>query len=151
MPAPFTSDRTWTFEAMNADEVWQQIGRAARDPDPWPWVRTFDPGAGLVRGAVWRCVVAPPLPYVVRLSIHIDEIVPRELVSSRVDGDIAGTARLTFVEDERGVTARLQSRLTPSSPALRALSVIARPVVEWGHSWVLERGGSQFVRRVLVH
>ncbi len=147
MPQPFRSDRDWTFE-VDADELWALMSKVEAYPSWWPWLRSFDPGEGFAEGATWRCVVAPPLPYVVRFAVQLRQIDPGRGAVADVTGDVRGTARLTV--EPLGVDrsrARLVSRLEPANPLLRSFGRLARPVVEWGHDWVLDQGRRQFVER----
>lgn len=149
MPAPFLSDRSWAFD-MGTSDLWSVIAHTHSYPVWWSWLRSFDGSAGFVPGAEWRCVVAPPLPYVVRFTIHFDEVMPARLVDTHVTGDIAGAARLELVEPTPGrCLARLRSSLAPSNRALRGFGRVARPLVEWGHDWVLDQGCRQFSEHAL--
>jgi hypothetical protein len=145
----FVSDRDWTFE-VTPDELWSAMIETDRYPSWWPWLRRFDPGEGFETGARWHCEVAPPLPYVVRFSVTLDRIEHGSSARATVDGDVRGDALLT-VEDLGGgrSSARLRSRLAPANPVLRNVGRVARPVVEWGHDWVLDQGRRQFVERAL--
>lgn len=64
-------------------------------------------------------------------------------------GDIEGDATLTLEPTEAGCTARLRSQLAPADPMLRGVGAAARPVIEWGHDWVLDQGQQQFVSAAL--
>jgi len=67
-----------------------------------------------------------------------------------VSGDVRGSARLTVQSNDGGGSrARLRSDLAPANPVLRSFGLVARPVVEWGHDWVLDQGLRQFVGRAL--
>jgi hypothetical protein len=148
VPGSFRSDRSWSFD-IGASELWGLITQTDRYASWWPWLRAFDAPSSFSKGARWQCAVAPPLPYVVRFTIHITELVPRERVRTRISGDISGTARLELDEPSDGTTsARLISELAPSSRPLRAFGRVAPPLVRWGHDWVLDQGRLQFVRRV---
>jgi uncharacterized protein YndB with AHSA1/START domain len=147
-PAPFRSDRSWRFDATGA-EVWQRIAATDDYRRWWPWLSRFDPAEGLALGSRWSCEVSPPLPYVVRFEIHIDRIEVGRLIEATVRGDIAGTARLTLEPGASGTRARLVSDLRPTNPLLRAFGVVARPLVERGHDWILDQGRRQFVERAL--
>jgi hypothetical protein len=149
VPAPFRSDRSWCFDTGSA-ELWELIIRTELYPQWWTWLRSFDAPAGFNAGARWRCTVAPPLPYLVRFTIHFDEVRPEELVVTHVSGDIAGTARLELLEVRPGGSlARLQSSLAPSNPVLKGFGRVARPLVAWGHDWVLDQGLRQFTERAM--
>jgi hypothetical protein len=151
-PPTFRSDRRWSFD-VGAEELWERIADTGRYADWWPWLHSFDPGPGMVEGAEWACVVSPPLPYVVRFTLHIESVDEGRRIESTVDGDIGGTATLTIDEPAddgelaAGATARLESSLHPRNPLLRGFGVVARPLVEYGHDWVLDQGRRQFVER----
>lgn len=153
MPAAFDSERSWAFE-LSAEDLWERISAVDDYPTWWPWLRRFEPASGLVPGARWRCEVAPPLPYLVRFTLRIDRVVAHRVVEASVTGDIRGWARLTLEPDPAPTTtdttsATLVSRLAPAHPLLRGVGRVARPVVEWGHEWVLDQGRQQFISRAL--
>jgi hypothetical protein len=144
---PFRSDRSWRFD-LGPDELWERIAGVEHYADWWPWLRSFDPSGGLAPGARWRCEVSPPLPYIVRFTVHIRRVerVPAgRRVHAIVDGDVRGEADLQVEPDGPGAAARLRSALEPANPLLRSVGRVARPAVEWGHDWVLDEGRRQFV------
>ena len=67
------SDRRFRFDAA-PPAFWAAIGSVDDYPRWWPWLRSFEARA-LAPGDEWRCTVKPPLPYVVRFTIHLDEVV----------------------------------------------------------------------------
>lgn len=147
MVRPVRSDRRWSFEE-SPDEIWASISEVGNYRRWWPWLRTFDPDDGLVTAACWYCEVEPPLPYVVRFRIELDRVDVARSVQTTVSGDVRGAAELTLREcPDGGTTARLVSRLTPANPLLRTVGTVARPMVQWGHDWVLDQGRRQFVDR----
>jgi hypothetical protein len=148
MPAPFDTDRTWTFP-VPAGDLWAAIADTASYRRAWPWLRRFEADGGLAPGATWRCLVQPPLPYAVRFSLHVDEVEPGRRVAVRVSGDIGGTAELWVDGDGDGRSqARLVSSLAPRHPLLRWFARVGRPMVRWGHDWVLSTGSASFARRL---
>jgi hypothetical protein len=52
---------------------------------------------------------------------------------------------------ERGTrsTARLAWELSIQRPMLRMAATVGRPVLQWGHDWVITNGVEQFRRRAL--
>jgi len=143
------SDRDWSFD-VDADALWSRLSTVEDYGGWWPWLRSFDPVGGFAVGARWRCEVAPPLPYVVRFTVHLDEIDEGRRAAATVTGDVQGSATLTVHDvGSGGSRARLRSRLAPANPVLRSFGMVARPVVEWGHDWVLDQGRRQFVGRGL--
>jgi Polyketide cyclase / dehydrase and lipid transport len=149
VPRAFTSDRGWDFDVAT-DALWERLSRVDDYGAWWPWLRDFDPVGGFAPGARWRCEVAPPLPYVVRFTVHLDHIEEGRSATARVSGDVRGRASLTVDGSAGGGSrARLRSELAPANPVLRSFGMVARPVVEWGHDWVLDQGLRQFVGRAL--
>ena len=136
---------------MPREELWSALTEVRGYPSWWPWLRRFDPGDGFVPASRWSCVVVPPLPYVVRFRVELDEVRPREAVRATVRGDVKGWAELTLDDDGEGTSrARLRSELAPSNPVLRQFAMLAPPMVRWGHDWVLDQGQRQFLERALT-
>lgn len=149
MPRAFSSDRTWQF-GVGVDDLWRRLTAVDDYRSWWPWLRRFEADDGFRTSARWRCVVAPPLPYVVRFGVVLDEVDEGRLVRARVEGDIHGEAELSVGGSSAGSSARLTSRLAPADPILRRVALLAPPLVQWGHDWVLDQGRRQFVDRALT-
>jgi hypothetical protein len=146
----FASDRSWQFD-VGVEELWDRLTAVEEYPQWWPWLRRFHPDRGFAQRSEWRCVVAPPLPYVVRFTVVLEDVEPCARVDATVHGDVRGHARLELdTPAEGGSTARLTSRLAPSNPLLRRVATVASPLVQWGHDWVLEQGQRQFVERGIL-
>jgi uncharacterized protein YndB with AHSA1/START domain len=149
MPSPFSFDRSWTFEVPPA-ELWGALTDADRYRSWWPWLRRFDTGGQpLGEGTVARCTVRAPLPYALDFTVTVVEMVPERRLVASVAGDLAGPARLEVAEAPEGSRATLAWTVELRAPILRAASRIARPVMEWGHDWVVDSGVRQFRARAL--
>ena len=143
------SDRHFAF-AQPPSEVWAAMARTEAYTGWWPWLRRLD-AEGLVAGDVWSCQIQPPLPYFLRFTLTLEEVVEGALARAVVAGDITGTALFTLAPDDGGGSVgRLVSDLAPSSSVLRAFARVARPLVVWGHDWVLDEGIRQFRDRGLA-
>lgn len=142
-----TTTRELHFDA-DRDSVWAAMSRVADFPTWWPWLRRFD-GTDLVTGAVWSCVIKPPLPYELRVTVTLDEVVAPALVVATVAGEVTGTARLVLDEHGDGCRAVLSSTLTPDQGIPRLVARLAPAVARFGHDWVLEIGARQFADRAL--
>jgi Polyketide cyclase / dehydrase and lipid transport len=137
-----TTDRTYDFP-FGPDEFWARISRVDQFQQWWPWLRRFD-GEALETGHEWSCEVHPPVPYVVHFAVRIDEVVPGRSVAAQISGDILGTARIHVEADGPGCSVRLVSDLAPAKQSLRVISIAARPMVRFGHNWILDVGVRQF-------
>lgn len=138
-----STDRVYGFP-IGPDELWARIGQVAEFERWWPWLRTFD-GDRVSTGEVWRCTVRPPLPYAVRFTVTIDDVHAARSVSATISGDIGGIAVLHIEPDSSGCLVRLFADLAPVKQSLRALAIAARPIVRFGHDWVLDTGARQFL------
>ncbi len=141
------SDRQYRFQAAPA-AVWGSLADVGSYRSWWPWLREFD-GQSLRSGDVWRCVVKPPLPYVVRFTIELAEVVEHESVDAELTGDIVGDARIEISSAPAGSEIRLTSDLRPGSRTLRGVGAIAHPLASFGHNWVLDSGARQFGEHAL--
>jgi hypothetical protein len=141
---PFTFDRSWDF-AVAPEELWAVLQRTDEYTTWWRWLREFEAGE-LAEGTAARCVVRGPFPYSLNFTVNVVEIVPSQLVRTEVTGDLAGPARLEVQPDAAGCTARLVWEVEACSPILRELARWARPLMEWGHGWVVDNGVRQFRR-----
>jgi len=148
LPVLVRSDRRYRF-ALPPDELWEVATSVDGYRSWWPWLRRFD-GAAFAAGQVWACVVQPPLPYAVRFAIALDEVEAPALVRATITGDIEGSAALEVTAAPGGCEARLVSHLSPANSVLRAAARLARPVVRFGHDWVLDTGARQFTARAIA-
>jgi uncharacterized protein YndB with AHSA1/START domain len=145
---PFHFDRTFTFKVA-PDELWAVLTRTGDFRRWWPWLREFS-GDGLVPGGRSDCVVRAPVPYTLRFTVAVRELRPGQLVDAVVEGDLAGPARLEVgTVAGGGSTARLAWEMELRRPMLRAAARVGRPVMEWGHDWVVQSGVEQFLGRAL--
>jgi hypothetical protein len=144
---PFRLDRTWTF-AVGPDELWEALSRTDDFRRWWPWLREMS-GDGLVPGTRSACVVRAPIPYTLRFRVTIEDVVPGVCVEAVVDGDLAGRGRLEVGPEGDGSRAHLAWELELQRPMLRTAARFGRPVMDWGHDWVVDSGVEQFRRRAL--
>lgn len=145
-PTELRTDRSYGYP-FTVPELWQRLGRVDAYRTWWPWLSAFD-GAALATGEVWSCTVQPPLPYAVRFRVHFHDVIADERIHTTIDGDIEGMATLELSDASRdgepGSRLRLVAGLAPRKRSMVALSTIARPLVTFGHHWVLDTGARQF-------
>jgi uncharacterized protein YndB with AHSA1/START domain len=147
VPGPFLFDRRFDLDTTPA-ELWAVLSRTDQYPIWWSWLRTLE-GGDLRAGAVAHCVVRAPLPYTLRFDVAVEDVVPHQLVSTKVSGDLEGPARLEIEPRPIGCAARLAWTLNLRDTLLGPLSAVARPAMAWAHNWVVEVGFRQFERRAL--
>ena len=147
---PFRFDRRWAFDA-DPDAVWAALTRTGDYRRWWPWLREFS-GDGLVPGGRSTCVVRAPIPYTLRFTVTIDELVAGERIAATVAGDLCGPARLevgALGARRRGSEVRLWWEVELQRPVLRTAARFGRPVMDWGHDWVVSTGFEQFCKQAL--
>ena len=142
------SDRHYRFD-LEPEVLWASLVRVEDYRGWWPWLRGFDATA-FAEGERWTCVVQPPLPYVLRFVITLEEVEPVRFVTATISGDITGHAALDLAATNDGSELRLVSSLAPSNALLRGIARVAPPMVRFGHDWVLDAGLRQFRRRALA-
>jgi hypothetical protein len=154
------------------ETAWSLMSQVERYQSWWPWLRQFE-GGGLSAGDEWRCLVQPPVPYLVRFRVVIDHVEAPGLVRARVLGDVVGDATLTLESSSEpgesagvrvgqngdagtvdsagaaGCVARLHSSLAPGNTALAVVSRFAAPIARFGHDWVLDSAARQFIARAV--
>ena len=141
------SDRTYRFGVDCAD-IWAALGQVDRYQHWWPWLRRMD-AEGLVEGDQWQCLIRPPVPYVLNLTVHLVEVQAHERIAAEVTGDIVGDATVSLRSTDQGSEVRLVSALRPRRGPLRAVATLAPWMANFGHDWVLDTGLRQFRRRAL--
>ena len=131
--------------------MWAALTRTEDYRRWWPWLREFS-GDGLVPGGRSTCVVRAPVPYSLRFTVTIAELVVGERIEARVDGDLTGPGRLEVAAlgaRRRASEVRLSWEIELQRPVLRRTARFGRPVMEWGHDWVVSTGFEQFCRAAL--
>jgi hypothetical protein len=140
-------DRSWEFEVC-PPHLWSLLSDTSAYSGWWPWLRAFEP-VPLERGATTSCSIGPPLPYMLTVTIAVIDVVPEQSVAVAVTGDVAGPARLEIAPSGRGSSARLVWELEVRRRLLRVAAGVARPMLQWGHEWVVSNGVEQFRRAAI--
>ena len=152
MTASFGFDDRWRFP-VSRHELWRTLRDTERYQQWWGWLREFDAPA-LEAGSCAHAVIGPPLPYSLSVQITITDVVPAESISTRVSGDLAGSAAL-YLADGSGSTpgtwceARLVWDLDLHHRVVGPAARLLRPLLEWGHRWVVHTGIEQFRHHAL--
>ena len=135
---------TWLLEAPR-EPVWEAIHDQERWPSWWRGVEVAEevsrPPGGDDVGTVSRMVWRSFLPYRVEFEIETTRVEPHTLLEGRASGELAGTGRWRFYEQD-GITAVLYEwDVRTTRPWMNHLAPLLRPVFEWNHDWVMARGG----------
>ena len=135
---------------VSVAELWATMGRVDCFPSWWGWLHEFSvQGRVLEHGMILRGVVAPPVPYRMRLDVFVDECVPERRITALVHGDLEGGAQLAFEGDDVASRAHATWKLEMMQGPMRLANRIAPHVLRWGHDRVVEATVEGF-RRHLV-
>jgi hypothetical protein len=130
--------------------LWASLADFDQFPSWWGWLREFSvDGSGLEPGTVLHGLVAPPLPYRMRLDVVIEECVPEHWIAAAVHGDLEGAATLLF--DGNDAEARIHATWTVEmmQRPMRLAARFGHPLLRWGHDRVVDATVEGF-RRQLV-
>lgn len=119
--------------------MWRTVLDFGAYRDWWPWLTEFEPPP-LRSGATTRAVVRAPAGYRLRLDLRLDEVVAPERTVITVTGDVVGHSTVAVRPHGPGSVVTLGWSLAPERRLLRALAVVARPVLVRGHDRILDDG-----------
>ncbi|MEM8487655.1 MAG: SRPBCC family protein [Bacteroidota bacterium] len=140
--ADYTFLTTWHFNAP-IERVWELIHNTSRWPIWWKAVqevkeisRGDDAGIGSVKRFTWRGA----LPYRLTFDMTATEIEHLRVIAGRAQGELDGTGRWTFREDESGTHVQYVWEVKATKFWMRWLSPLARPAFRWNHDLVMRWG-----------
>jgi hypothetical protein len=151
--SPFVIDYRGRFAFAAAPEaVWARIMAVDRFERWWGWLSELrvegaraDNG-DLQAGSVLRGVVAPPLPYRMRLCVAIERCRPPSSIDAAVHGDLEGRAGLRLEPLFEGTCADVTWTIEMMQRPMRLAARVAHPVFRWGHDKVVDATVQSFTR-----
>ena len=137
--------------SLSPAAMWEAIEHAERFEGWWGWLGEFRlDGRGLVPGAVLRGLVSPPVPYRMRVQVHLVECQAPHRIDASVAGDLVGPAHLRMSPSATGsgTHAEVDWTLEMMQRPMRLAARVAHPLLRWGHDRVVEATVSGFRRHV---
>ena len=139
---------TWLLQCRR-----ERVFEAIHDQERWPeWWRGMEesvelrPGDGDGVGSLSRQSWRSRLPYRIEFEVTTERVERPEMMVGRAVGELTGTGIWRLFE-EGGVTAAVYEwDVTTTKPWMNLLAPLARPVFEWNHDWLMERGGEGIAR-----
>ena len=130
-------------------EVWLAVERFERFETWWGWLGELRvEGPGLVAGSVLHGVVAPPLPYRMRLRVVLVAVDPPRSIDALVHGDLVGHARLVLEPEGEGTRASVAWTIEMMQRPMRVAARVASPLLRWGHDRVVDATVAGFRRHL---
>jgi carbon monoxide dehydrogenase subunit G len=136
--------------ACTPAELWAAIEQFEQFERWWPWLQEFRlEGDSLRDGSLLHGVVAPPLPYRMRLRVELTRCLRPLSIEAHVHGDLEGPARLVLhPHGPRGTATRVEATWTVEmmQQPMRVASRVAHPLLQWGHDRVVDVTVARFRR-----
>ena len=161
--SPYVIDYEATFRfEVTPDELWETLEQPDRFERWWTWLGEFrfEPAAPepagprgpdngvLAPGAVLHGIVAPPLPYRMRLNVVLDDCAPPSRIDASVHGDLEGHAVLHLEPAGDGTVATVAWTIEMMQPPMRLAARVAHPLLRWGHDRVVDATVAGFRRQL---
>mgnify|MGYP000085348036 CR=1 FL=1 len=143
----FHLDRRFVFD-REPDVVWDALSRPQDYPRWWSWLRSVDADA-LTEGTTARCLIRAPVPFTLRLALHVDRVEPGRRIEVTAAGDLTGTGAVSLIPHPTGTEIHLVWDLVPHQRLARAAGLLSGPLLQWGQDWVVRTGARQFRQRAL--
>jgi uncharacterized protein YndB with AHSA1/START domain len=135
--------------ACTPEQLWRAMEEADQFERWWSWLSEFRlDGGSLVPGAVLRGVVAPPLPYRMRIRVELTECEPYRHILASVGGDLEGEARLDLRGSDTGSLVDVCWTVEMMQRSMRLASRFGHPLLQWGHDMVVATTVAGFRRRL---
>jgi carbon monoxide dehydrogenase subunit G len=119
-------------------ELWDAMGEVDQFESWWPWLEEFRlEGDSLRSGAVLHGVIAPPLPYRMRIRVELTQSEPPHSIAALIHGDLEGEAALELRARGVGSTVEVAWEVEMMQRPMRLADRMAHPLLQWGHDRVV--------------
>lgn len=146
-----TCRRAYHFDIAQVD-LWNEIEHVDRLRRWWPWLEEFRiDGDGFAAGSVLYGVVAPPLPYRMRIEVELVRCVRPDKIDAVVRGDLQGEAHLLLSREGTGTRAEVSWTVEMMQRPMRLANRVAHPMLQWGHDRVVDVTVAGFRRHIGGH
>jgi uncharacterized protein YndB with AHSA1/START domain len=147
---PFIEHRRAYEFASTPEELWEAIQEVDQFPKWWPWLEEFRlEGGVLAPGSVLHGVVAPPVPYRMRIQVELVHCEPPTHIDAVVRGDLEGVAQIDMRPSSVGTTAEVAWTVEMMQRPMRMADRVAHHLLQWGHDRVVEITVAGFRRRLV--
>lgn len=129
--------------------LWEALSEPQRFESWWGWLGELRvDGEGLVDGAVLTGLVSPPVPYQMRVTVHLEHCEAPRRIDATVEGDLRGSAWLELRPHDRGTAAEVAWRIEMMQRPMRLAARVAAPLLRWGHDRVVDMTVAGFRRHL---
>ena len=137
------------FRHHPPDVLWRAMEEVDQFETWWSWLDEFKvEGDSLTRGSVLHGVVAPPVPYRMRIRVELTECEPPRHIDALVHGDLEGDARLEIRDSGAGSQVDVAWTVEMMQRPMRMASRFAHPLLQWAHDVVVAMTVAGFRRKL---
>ncbi len=133
----------WRVKAR-AEEISEVLGDATELPRWWPAVyldvQRVKAGDENRIGEEISLYTKGFLPYTLRWSFIVTEVIPHKRIKLESRGDFVGYGIWTFEQDGEYTNVRYEWNIEAQKPLLKTLSPILKPIFEANHKWAMQTG-----------
>jgi uncharacterized protein YndB with AHSA1/START domain len=134
---------------ISPQQLWEVIEEVDQFESWWPWLEEFWlEGESLEKGAVLHGVIAPPVPYRMRIQVELTQCEPAQRINAEVHGDLEGQASFEFRAEGTGSSVEVAWTVEMMQRPMRLADRMAHPLLQWGHDRVVEVTVAGFRRRL---
>lgn len=144
---------SWQVDAP-VDLVWGLILDCEAWPQWWKGVESVEllevgepNGVGARQRYTWKGM----LPYRLRFVSCVTRVEPMCLLEGRVEGDVRGTGRWHFSQENDRTIVRYEWQVHTTRWWMNLLAPFARPVFRWSHDVLMRNGAAGLQQRLSIH
>ena len=139
MPAHVVSYRRTHRFPGDPESLWASLARVDRYEQWWPWLSELRcEGPPLTTGSSLAGVVAPPVPYRMRVQVALTRCERPSAIDAEVGGDLRGPALLRLRPEGDGTTVEIEWSVEMLQRPMRLADRVAHPLLQWGHDRVVD-------------
>jgi hypothetical protein len=88
------------------------------------------------------------LPYRLTFDIRVIKLVPLAAIEGIASGDVEGKGRWSFTVNGAVTIVHYEWHVRTTTVWMNTLALFARPLINWNHNSVMQRGGEALARRL---
>jgi hypothetical protein len=140
--------RSYEFP-LPPEGIWDALEEVDQFALWWPWLEEFRlEGDSLAAGTVLHGVVAPPLPYRMRIQIELTRCEKPGIIEALVHRDLEGEASIALYPQGVGAHVDVAWTVEMMQRPMRLADRMAHPVLKRGHDLVVENTVAEFRRHL---
>ena len=118
--------------------VWDALKKVELFDGWWEWMRDVHlRGEALTAGSTISFTIDPPIPYRMDVAVDVVDAVEGSWLEGRVTGDLDGIASLRLADEGGATRAKVGWDVEVTSPVIRPVILIARPVLVRAQLWAV--------------